>query len=408
MTALYGIDCKAQRWGAVGSSCVDLIAGSFECVIDSNNAPITTATCVRAYPNISQPYDETITNFYNIHAELLDAFDLVIDIDSGITNAYGLKIEDVRAGYMSFFSFYPSPETSWAIKTGLGKVEFGGDLTVHSTTSLEDSLNVLGKTTYLEAESLNEGDFTTETKWTVAGDFDIDGGLCSYIHSAGSGTLTQSQANLAITPLQGNTYYALTYTVLYGQAKPNADAFTTHVVTTGILAAATEIPMDYGTHTVLLYTKASPADFVISLVSNDDVTIYFDNMSLKEITGGWLGCGGSSEIIGMTQDGNVNITGIVTRSSGIRKKTRRMTATGDVLVTDEVVYIDTDGGDVTATLPAGVDGQSFRLINVGSATNTATIAVQAGEKILGVADDTFLLEDGEALILTFETTEEWW
>ena len=94
-------------------------------------------------------------------------------------------------------------------------------------------------------------------------------------------------------------------------------------------------------------------------------------------------------------------------TSGRIVNTTRVTTTYSILVTDHEVFGDTDGGAFTATLPTGVDGQTHRVINVGSSTNDLTIAVQSGEKILGVTNDTFILADAEAIILTFETTEGW-
>jgi hypothetical protein len=86
--------------------------------------------------------------------------------------------------------------------------------------------------------------------------------------------------------------------------------------------------------------------------------------------------------------------------------TKRVTNTYTILTTDQTVYCDTDGGDFTVTLPAGYNGLTFRIINCGSSANTLTVDGDGTENVRGAA--TQELADGEILILTYETTEEWW
>jgi hypothetical protein len=93
--------------------------------------------------------------------------------------------------------------------------------------------------------------------------------------------------------------------------------------------------------------------------------------------------------------------------TGIIKKTSRYTSTQNIPVTDSVVYLDTDSAGFTATLPAGVNGQELRIINVGSSNNTAVIAPNGADNIYG-ANSNVNLYDSEAIILTYETTEGWW
>lgn len=86
--------------------------------------------------------------------------------------------------------------------------------------------------------------------------------------------------------------------------------------------------------------------------------------------------------------------------------TTRVTTTYTVLVTDRVVYCDTDGGAFTATLPAGVEGQTFRLINCGSAGLDLTIDGNGAETVRGAA--TQIVSDSEIMILVYNATEGWW
>lgn len=76
-----------------------------------------------------------------------------------------------------------------------------------------------------------------------------------------------------------------------------------------------------------------------------------------------------------------------------------------VKATDQVVFFDTDDGDILAGLSAGVEGQTFRLVNVGSSGNIVTVAPVTGELIYG--DTTEYIADQEALIVTFNPDEGW-
>lgn len=114
---------------------------------------------------------------------------------------------------------------------------------------------------------------------------------------------------------------------------------------------------------------------------------------------------GTANTLAMTIDGsNQNIT----TQAGRIKNTTRYTTTQAIPVTDHEVFANTDGSAWTATLPTGVEGQTFRIINSGSSGNQLTIAVQAGEDLLGVTNDTFILNDGETLVVAFNATDGWY
>lgn len=98
---------------------------------------------------------------------------------------------------------------------------------------------------------------------------------------------------------------------------------------------------------------------------------------------------------------------LYTTSGGRYKNTTRVTTTYTILVTDDTIYCDTDGGAFTVTLPAGVDGQTYRVVNCGSSGNDVTIVPDGAENLLG-ANSSDTISDSEALILTYETTEGWW
>jgi hypothetical protein len=86
--------------------------------------------------------------------------------------------------------------------------------------------------------------------------------------------------------------------------------------------------------------------------------------------------------------------------------TTRYTSAQTLTERDDNVFVDTDGGAVTITLPAGVDGQHFRIINCGSSGNLVTIDGDGAETVRGALTQT--LSDSEILDLTYETTEGWW
>lgn len=77
------------------------------------------------------------------------------------------------------------------------------------------------------------------------------------------------------------------------------------------------------------------------------------------------------------------------------------------LATDEELFIDTDSGDVTITLPVGIDGTNYRMINIGSSGNKAILIPNGTENLFG-ENNSENIYDLEALLMTFETNKGWW
>lgn len=76
---------------------------------------------------------------------------------------------------------------------------------------------------------------------------------------------------------------------------------------------------------------------------------------------------------------------------------------------DEVIYCDTDGGDIEVDLPAGDDGKCFTIINCGSSGNDVMLDPNGSEQIYGSGAGTAItLYDSEVVDLHFESTEGWW
>ena len=89
------------------------------------------------------------------------------------------------------------------------------------------------------------------------------------------------------------------------------------------------------------------------------------------------------------------IIGIFETESGRIKKITYKSADYTLTASDNVVYFDTDGGDITATLPTIVQGTEYRISNTGSSGNKVTLT--SSENIYGSSDDLLIydLEDFE-------------
>jgi len=97
-----------------------------------------------------------------------------------------------------------------------------------------------------------------------------------------------------------------------------------------------------------------------------------------------------------------NILGL---AGGLVEDTKRITAsTYTILVTDRNVFFDTTSGDITPTLPAGVDGQKFNLYNTGA---NDVILTPNGLELIDGANATKTFAQG-VLTITYETTDGWW
>jgi hypothetical protein len=116
LTEVYGVD--------------SLISAKWVC-----GTVITTGCLFRGWLNTGPNYTGVIGTFQGLCLQNIDAS--VLGNLSAITNAYGIYIEDVKAGSKDGGGVYTdTPANAYAIKTGLGQVDFGDTLNVTGVTTL--------------------------------------------------------------------------------------------------------------------------------------------------------------------------------------------------------------------------------------------------------------------------------
>ena len=80
-----------------------------------------------------------------------------------------------------------------------------------------------------------------------------------------------------------------------------------------------------------------------------------------------------------------------------------------ILSTDGNIFVDTDNGAIIVNLPAGTDDRKYRIVNCGTSDNDVTITPNGTEQVLGEDEgDSFTMYDGEAVDMTFNSTEGWY
>lgn len=87
--------------------------------------------------------------------------------------------------------------------------------------------------------------------------------------------------------------------------------------------------------------------------------------------------------------------------------TGRVTASTTLTASQRNVLVNTDGGAVTITLPAGVAGTYYRITNSGSSVNDVTVTPNGTEDLLGSNSST-TVSDGNSLVIIFDETDGWY
>ena len=93
-------------------------------------------------------------------------------------------------------------------------------------------------------------------------------------------------------------------------------------------------------------------------------------------------------------------------SGDIARRIQRNTSTTTLNATAYHWFGNTDSTAFTYNLPAGVQGREYRIVNTGSSGNDITITPNGAEKLLG-QNSSFILADGESLIITYDETDGW-
>ena len=78
-----------------------------------------------------------------------------------------------------------------------------------------------------------------------------------------------------------------------------------------------------------------------------------------------------------------------------------------ILPQDDVVFFNTDAQAGAATLPAGTQGDTVKVVNTGTSGNDLDVTPDGTENLIGV-NSAFTLKDGESLIITYSDTEGWY
>jgi hypothetical protein len=131
--------------------------------------------------------------------------------------------------------------------------------------------------------------------------------------------------------------------------------------------------------------------------------LYLEDMAPSGVTNSW----------GIYQVGASDLNyfaGHMKFGGGVINNTTRITSGPyNVLATDHVILVDTDGGAITVNLPAGVEGTNYKIINVGSSGNDVTVDPNGTEQLYaGGAGVSFALIDGEVINIHYNATEGWW
>lgn len=117
---------------------------------------------------------------------------------------------------------------------------------------------------------------------------------------------------------------------------------------------------------------------------------------MRLLSNGYLGLGETPTAQLHTTKGRIN-------------GTTRTTTTATLDTDDEIVYANTDSGAYTVTLPTGVEGTHYKIMNTGTSGNDLTIAPDGTEQIWkSGAGTSIVLSDGDILNLHYSNEDGWW
>ena len=153
-----------------------------------------------------------------------------------------------------------------------------------------------------------------------------------------------------------------------------------------------------------LITISNLLDVEISQKIEDTGTNFSDG-SIPFADSGFL-TEDNTQLFWNTTNSILEIAGRIQSRGRLKGVTRIDTTPYDILITDEIIFVDTDSGSVTINLPAGTQGQTYKIINSGNSGNNVTIAPNGSDLLIGDVAGEYLI-DAETLILTFDEIEGW-
>jgi len=167
----------------------------------------------------------------------------------------------------------------------------------------------------------------------------------------------------------------------------------------GSFASAT-IKMGSYTLIDLGYSEAGAMD-AIALGPNKQIRVHGDAFYLDDIIEFYGG------LITINDSGDLDIYGKLKTNNGRIVNITRVTSGPHTITTSmEEIFYNTDSVAITVNLPVGVEGQRFRIINSGTSGKQLTITPSGAENLIGV-NSSFYLNDGETLIITYNSTDGW-
>jgi len=157
----------------------------------------------------------------------------------------------------------------------------------------------------------------------------------------------------------------------------------------------------------LLYLHSNVGVNPTLLFSNYSTSVNF-RLVMDEITGEMVVTrNGGTTNAGTTWTDKFYSVAELKSGAGRIKNTTRVTTTYTILVTDDTVFCNTDGGAFAVTLPAGAEGQTLRIINSGTSGNDLTVTPNSTEHLTGV-NASKTASDGTVVLLTYNATDGWY
>lgn len=254
-----------------------------------------------------------------------------------------------------------------------GAVDLAGD-----EFSVYDNLELGGSPTTLVTVSGDEQRIdnmqidptaTTGTVLTVSGD-----------ENRIRGQIQEAKDNIvSVTGDDNDIDLTMTATVTGGNTPDGVNISGDRNKVEGLLRHKGGVAMTNG----VVLTAAADSNWVCIHQTGTITTAYTDSGTNNDR------CAGASEIVGR------------------KANTTRVTSTPyNVLVTDEVLFVNTDAAARTVNLPAGVEGTHYKIINTGTSGNDVTVDGNGAETVWGGL--TLILTDGDIVDLHYNATDGWW